>query len=264
MPSTRSAMIRGENNSVSEEADRLEDRAVAHESDIGIDREPGAGQQAGGRIRHSRGRARRPSASLSQRSIPPQSRCRRRHGREGADAIRGAAPVSAAARQGRVLHRDLALVVVAVERPGLDLAAVELAVVQQLMKRVADCDSARRRWRAAPPRIARARAVESPRVPSSGAVPWARPEQYQSFAPTLNQKKQNRSDLAAGSGSDRSQARHSGAPRNLFHFGAGVGIDFHADGDFDDPRCGPLHGVLQIEQVLSNRIPNSRDTVCGL
>jgi hypothetical protein len=42
----------------------------------------------------------------------------------------------------------------------------------------------------------------------------------------------------------------NGAP-DLFYFGAGVGIDFHADGDFDDPRCGPLHGVLQIKQVLS-------------
>jgi hypothetical protein len=29
--------------------------------------------------------------------------------------------------------------------------------------------------------------------------------------------------------------------KGLFYLGAGVGIDFQADGDLDDDRCLPLH-----------------------
>jgi hypothetical protein len=36
----------------------------------------------------------------------------------------------------------------------------------------------------------------------------------------------------------------------LFQLGAGVGIDFHADGDFDDARLRPLHGVLLVTLLL--------------
>jgi hypothetical protein len=39
-----------------------------------------------------------------------------------------------ARQQGRVLHRDLTLIIVAVQRPGLHLAAIQLAPVKQLME----------------------------------------------------------------------------------------------------------------------------------
>src|SRR5262249_61547344 len=45
-------------------------------------------------------------------------------------------PIKAARDQARVLHRDHGLVVVAVERPGLDLALGAFPAVEEMMERV--------------------------------------------------------------------------------------------------------------------------------
>ena len=74
--------------------------------------------------------------SFSQRAMPPSS------GRVAVMVDQAAAPfaadvaVEAARDQARVLHRDHRLIVVAVERPGLDLALGAFAAMQQMMERM--------------------------------------------------------------------------------------------------------------------------------
>ena len=144
----RSSWILGANSSVERRGDGLEQRALAHEADIGVDGELGGRQDAFLATAHSRGRGPRPSHSRSQRAMPPSwspSAVMVEQPHQPLAAERR--DPRSATMQRRVLHRDAALVVVAVQRPGLDLPLVELAGVQQPMERVHGCGSARRRSR---------------------------------------------------------------------------------------------------------------------
>ena len=137
MPRTRSRDDAGREQFGQRRGDGFEQRLVAHEVDIGIDREARAGKEARESTSHSRGRARARRSSLSQRAMPPSPSRVAVMVDDARGAIRGAAPDRRSARSGvRVLDRDHRLVIVAVERPGLHLRLRELAAMQQVMERM--------------------------------------------------------------------------------------------------------------------------------
>ena len=155
-------------------ATRRRPPAASARARSGHRRRPRTGSPAGcpPRDRHSRGRGRaRRTAAASARCRPP----RRRSPSWSSDAhaaTRGAAPRSSQRDdQRRVLHRDAALVVVAVERPGLDLAPGQLAAVQQAMERVQDVVALGADLRAAPPRAASALRAQRSASAVTGSAP---------------------------------------------------------------------------------------------
>src|SRR5271166_3299722 len=112
---------------------RLEQRSLAHKMDIGVNRKARCRQQARERD--------------DVIAVEPEGSGKRKPARDPA-AVCGltvmvdepAAPLAPQRRvvatrdQACVLHRDLRLVIVAVERPGLDLALAAFAAVQQRME----------------------------------------------------------------------------------------------------------------------------------
>ena len=115
--------------------DRLEQALLGDEVHIGLDREAGARQQA-----LERGDVVAVEAEAVGELEPARDAALPRRGAVVID--QAAAPfaadfaVGAARDQARILHRDHRLVVIAVERPGLDLALGAFAAMQQMMERM--------------------------------------------------------------------------------------------------------------------------------
>ena len=135
MPEMRSSCRFGANSSVSEEAIASSGRLVAAEMHIGFHRKARRRQDAFGRFHIGAVEA----EALGQL----QPALDAAFGAEIAVMVLDPVPpfepggaVAEARDHHRVLDRDRALVIIAVQRPGLHLALVELAAVQQPMERM--------------------------------------------------------------------------------------------------------------------------------
>ena len=125
--------MEGANSSVSEEATASSKRALAHEGDVGLHGETGSGERSVhgddvGAVEAERIGEDEPALDAAFLAVAPVVI---------EHAVHPFAPQVAIVRpahQGGVLARHGRLVAVAVERPGLHLAFVELAAVEEAME----------------------------------------------------------------------------------------------------------------------------------